>query len=412
MEGRPRAVANQSQAPPLQRPFRQSMRVPDPTDARQAPRPGPPLARSSRCLRRSGCLPSPSGRRRCEGQFVIKGHGYGHGVGMSQWGAYGYAKHGVGYRKILGHYYSHTKLGRTKPQAGRRAAPDSARRRRLQGRQARLRPQGQGEQALPRRSQPERQQAQAREQTGHKLTSCGHAAQGNRLGPDQDLRAGSLPRRAGRQAGGRQQRQRDQPAVARRLRAWRRPARGARLLADGRARGAGRRGPQLRADQRRRRRRLQPLQRHPQPGYGGVKLETKETNKAVGQTAREIVTYKGKPAQTFYYSSSGGRTESSEYGFDGGSPRPYLKASTTPTTRPPRTTAGSCGSRAARSSRQARPASVRGKLREIKVTKTGDSPRIVRARVVGSKGYDGDQRIRAAGPARPALDLVPRSSGG
>ena len=31
--------------------------------------------------------------------FVITGHGWGHGVGMAQWGAYGYAKHGVTLRQ-------------------------------------------------------------------------------------------------------------------------------------------------------------------------------------------------------------------------------------------------------------------------------------------------------------------------
>jgi stage II sporulation protein D len=42
--------------------------------------------------------------------FVITGHGWGHGVGMAQWGAYGYAKHGVTYDKILAHYYPGTTL--------------------------------------------------------------------------------------------------------------------------------------------------------------------------------------------------------------------------------------------------------------------------------------------------------------
>jgi stage II sporulation protein D len=42
--------------------------------------------------------------------FVITGHGWGHGVGMAQWGAYGYAKHGVTYGKILSHYYPGTTL--------------------------------------------------------------------------------------------------------------------------------------------------------------------------------------------------------------------------------------------------------------------------------------------------------------
>jgi stage II sporulation protein D len=43
--------------------------------------------------------------------WVIRGHGFGHGVGMSQYGAYGYATHGFGYRAILGHYYTGTTLG-------------------------------------------------------------------------------------------------------------------------------------------------------------------------------------------------------------------------------------------------------------------------------------------------------------
>jgi stage II sporulation protein D len=43
--------------------------------------------------------------------WVVRGHGFGHGVGMSQYGAYGYAKHGRDYRSILRHYYAGTTLG-------------------------------------------------------------------------------------------------------------------------------------------------------------------------------------------------------------------------------------------------------------------------------------------------------------
>jgi stage II sporulation protein D len=43
--------------------------------------------------------------------FFISGRGWGHGVGLSQWGAYGFAQRGVGYRRILGHYYRGTALG-------------------------------------------------------------------------------------------------------------------------------------------------------------------------------------------------------------------------------------------------------------------------------------------------------------
>jgi stage II sporulation protein D len=42
--------------------------------------------------------------------WVVRGHGFGHGVGMSQYGAYGYAEHGKGYRFILAHYYSGTTI--------------------------------------------------------------------------------------------------------------------------------------------------------------------------------------------------------------------------------------------------------------------------------------------------------------
>jgi stage II sporulation protein D len=43
--------------------------------------------------------------------FLLDGRGWGHGVGMSQWGAEGYARHGYGYRRILAHYYPHTHIG-------------------------------------------------------------------------------------------------------------------------------------------------------------------------------------------------------------------------------------------------------------------------------------------------------------
>lgn len=42
--------------------------------------------------------------------FSIYGRGFGHGVGMSQWGAYGMASHGYNYQQILGHYYQGTGL--------------------------------------------------------------------------------------------------------------------------------------------------------------------------------------------------------------------------------------------------------------------------------------------------------------
>jgi stage II sporulation protein D len=42
--------------------------------------------------------------------WTIVGQGYGHGVGMCQWGANGMAKAGKGYREILARYYPETRL--------------------------------------------------------------------------------------------------------------------------------------------------------------------------------------------------------------------------------------------------------------------------------------------------------------
>ena len=40
--------------------------------------------------------------------------GYGHGVGLCQYGAKGMAEHGYNYRIILGHYYSGAEITDTK----------------------------------------------------------------------------------------------------------------------------------------------------------------------------------------------------------------------------------------------------------------------------------------------------------
>ena len=47
--------------------------------------------------------------------FLLDGRGWGHGVGMSQWGAEGYARQGYAYRSILAHYYPHTHIGLAGP---------------------------------------------------------------------------------------------------------------------------------------------------------------------------------------------------------------------------------------------------------------------------------------------------------
>src|SRR3954447_19868308 len=82
----------------------------------------------SRCNRRRDAIPCPVFVRRrwliaavlcalcappaapAGTKLVVTGRGWGHGVGMSQWGAYGYALHGWRWQRILSHYYPGTRL--------------------------------------------------------------------------------------------------------------------------------------------------------------------------------------------------------------------------------------------------------------------------------------------------------------
>ena len=47
-----------------------------------------------------------------ESGLLLKGRGYGHGVGMCQWGAKGMADSGLGYKDILSHYYNSVKVAK------------------------------------------------------------------------------------------------------------------------------------------------------------------------------------------------------------------------------------------------------------------------------------------------------------
>jgi stage II sporulation protein D len=58
----------------------------------------------------SAVVAAGAGSARAGTALIVTGHGWGHGVGMSQWGAYGFAVHGWKFRRILAHYYPGTKL--------------------------------------------------------------------------------------------------------------------------------------------------------------------------------------------------------------------------------------------------------------------------------------------------------------
>ncbi|MGH3423197.1 MAG: SpoIID/LytB domain-containing protein [Nocardioidaceae bacterium] len=50
-----------------------------------------------------------------QGRIAVRGHGFGHGHGMSQYGAEGAARQGMSYRQILDFYYPGTTTNRTSP---------------------------------------------------------------------------------------------------------------------------------------------------------------------------------------------------------------------------------------------------------------------------------------------------------
>ncbi|HEV2723398.1 MAG TPA: SpoIID/LytB domain-containing protein [Thermoleophilaceae bacterium] len=117
--------------------------------------------------------------------------------------------------------------------------------------------------------------------------------------------------------------------------------------------------------------------------YRGVRGETGRSNAAVRATAGKILTYRGRPAVTYYFSTSGGRTESVEFSALGGPPRAWLQGVEDPYDDiSPRHRWRFRFSSSQLGARLGAP----GRFRRVRVLKRGRSPRIVRARVYGSRG--------------------------
>lgn len=119
--------------------------------------------------------------------------------------------------------------------------------------------------------------------------------------------------------------------------------------------------------------------------YRGVAGEVATTDAAVAATAGQLVTYKGTPITTFFFSTSGGQTENVENSFLGATPKPYLRSVKDPwDTASPK---HRWQIRYTRASLQRKLGGwVKGTLRSIDVIKRGVSPRVVRADIVGSRG--------------------------
>jgi stage II sporulation protein D len=120
--------------------------------------------------------------------------------------------------------------------------------------------------------------------------------------------------------------------------------------------------------------------------YGGVGAETTATDAAVAATRDQVVTYAGRPAVTYFFSTSGGRTENVENSFLGSAPKPWLRSVADPYDGvSPRHRWGPFRLTAVQAQSRLR-GLLEGRYKTLRVTRRGVSPRIVSATLVGTRG--------------------------
>jgi SpoIID/LytB domain protein len=331
-------------------------------------------------------------------RWEVLGRGFGHGVGMSQYGAYGYAKHGKGYRFILGHYYSGTTIGRlgatrvvrvlleisggdvgfggATNACGRSLDPRRRYVARRVGRSVQLR--APGGKALANCGRKLRATGRGRVSIGGRAyrgalelvptgESRGSLNAVNALPVDQYVK-GVVP---------------NESPASWPLAALQAQAVAARsfALAD----QVGGNGFDLYSDTR-------------SQVYGGLESEAARGNRAADTTRGQVVMYGGKIAETFFSACSGGHTESVQNVFFG-APVAYLVGVPDPYD-------GACPLHTWKLSFSGRALSaklgsyLKGQLKRIVITKRGTSPRIVWAKLYGSGGVSkirGDQLQSALG---------------
>ncbi len=335
---------------------------------------------------------------------VVRAAGLGHGVGLSQYGAYGFAQRGRRYEGILRHYYRGTKLARVSARHTRvlvRRGYSTVRFRgagRIGDRRARpnvtytARPGGHGVLLLRGRKRvasfsaplsvmPRGKPVQllGKADTGvadgrYRGALVLHPARGglavvNSLDIDDYVRgvvAGEMPSTWHPEALKAQ-------AVAARSYALASPPRSE--LFD--------HYPDTRSQV-----------------YLGVAGERDAASTAVRATARKVLIYRGEVITAFFFSTSGGRTENAENSFVDSGPQPYLVGVRDPFDRisPHHRSVLRFSTRdLARRLRGL----YGGRFRAVRVAKRGVSPRIVRAEVVGTAG----SRPISGGALRTRLGL-------
>jgi SpoIID/LytB domain protein len=333
-------------------------------------------------------LPATAG---AAARWSVRGAGWGHGIGLSQYGAYGYAKQGFSHNEILQHYYTGTRIERRGPSVVRVL---------LQGNRSRVSftgATGAGERGL----EPDSVYSAVRDgpnvilrsPAGRKLETyadvlpisggdtvrlLGRAGNGVTSG----IYRGAIEIRTAAGSGlnavnvlGMEDYvQGVVPAESPPI--WPGEALAAQAVAArtyALTTGVNGKGFDQYPDTR-------------SQVYRGFQAETATTNSAVSQTRGEVVTYGGRAVVTYFFSTSGGHTENVENVFAGSDPKPWLKGVSDPfddaspyhrwgpyvySTRQLTAKLGSA---------------VKGRFRRLKVLRRGVSPRVVRAKVKGSRG--------------------------
>jgi stage II sporulation protein D len=118
--------------------------------------------------------------------------------------------------------------------------------------------------------------------------------------------------------------------------------------------------------------------------FRGIRAETANGNRAVRETDGLVLRHGEEIAQTFYFSTSGGSTANNDEVF-GGEPISYLRS--VPDAHDDLSPVHRWRERLSDATAQARLRSVlRGSLRELKVVERGPSGRVLRVAVRGSRG--------------------------
>src|SRR3954452_12722108 len=329
-------------------------------------------------------------------RFWIKGAGFGHGVGMSQYGAYGMARLGRNYQQILAHYYRGTIVSLT---------PTHSIRVLLQSGRSRVRLDGATRVGGKRLSMNKTYSAtqhgsgvRIRGPRGGRIATFARPLKGRRTVRYVRLRGTALNGvTSGRYRGALELRGGGGLSVVNALgldayvrgvvpgempSSWLPEALKAQAVAARTYGLASDRGsffdvyPDTRSQM-----------------YQGRDYETLSTNAAVRATRRNVVTYDGALIMTYFFSTSGGRTESVQNSFIGAAPEPYLRGVKDPYDKIAPRHRWKFGPYTRRAISARLGSLCRGSFRRLRVRKHGYSPRIVSADVVCSRGT-----VRTTGP--------------